>query len=209
MCISQNCLHLHTNHENYSSQDGLVSSHFFFRLLQVMQPVFDRPFCTLAATSELGWGCLRGRPRGLLVRDSTLLSSGVGVFIDDASCRSSICTSSSGISSFGSTGEGSTREFEPSNSSPLDRSIADWSSIKPEVLQRSVEADLTVSKVNVEDEEASERCRTSPSWRGMKGELEISQNSAFVTRSNDSTSDTGSSQNATLRGLWYPSNARC
>ena len=167
-----------------------------------MQPVLDRPFCTFTATSRLGTGCLRGRPRGLLARGSVLLSSGVGVFIDDASCKSSICTSSSGISSFGST-----MESEPSNSSPLDRSITDSSSTKPEVLQGSVETDLTVSKVNVEDEEASERCRTSPSWRGMKGELEISQNSAFVTGLNDSTSNTSSSQNAALRGLWYPSNA--
>jgi hypothetical protein len=181
----------------------LVSSHFFFRLLQVMQPVFDRPFCTLTATSKLGTGCLRGRPRGLLARGSDLVSLGVGVFIDDASCKSSICTSSSGISSFGST-----RETESSNSSPLDRSIADSSSTKPEVLQGSVEADLTVSKVNVEDVDASERCRTRPSWRGMKGELEISQSSAFVTRLNNSTSDTSSSQNAALRGLRYPSNAR-
>jgi hypothetical protein len=168
-----------------------------------MQPVFDRPFCTLTVTSKLGTGCLRGRPRGLLARGSVLVSSGVGVFTDDASCRSSICTSSSGISSFGSTSA-----VDSSNSSPLDRSIADSSSTKPEVLQGSVDVDLTVSKVNVEDEEASERCRTSPSWRGMKRELEVLQNSTFVTRLNDSTSDTGRSQNAALRGMWYPSNTR-
>jgi hypothetical protein len=131
-----------------------------------MQPVFDRPFCTLTVTSKLGTGCLRGRPRRLLACGSDLLSSGVGVFIDNASCRSSICTSSSGISSFGSTSES-----ESSNSSPLDRSIGDSSSTKPEVLQGSVEADLTVSKVNVEDEEASERCRTNPSWRDMEGRI--------------------------------------
>jgi hypothetical protein len=193
MYISEKCLRLHRNYKNNSSQDGFVSSHFFFRLLHVMQPVFDRPFCTLIATSKLSTGCLRGRPRGLLARGSVLVSFGVGVLIDDASCKSSICTSSSGISSFGST-----KESESSNSSPLDRSIADSSSTNPEVLQGSVEADLTVSRVNVEDEEASERCRTSPSWRGMKEELEISQNSVFVTRLNDPTSDTGSSPNAAL-----------
>lgn len=39
---------------------GLVSSHFFFRLLQVIQPVLERALVALTGT---GSGCLRGRPR--------------------------------------------------------------------------------------------------------------------------------------------------
>jgi hypothetical protein len=49
------------------SHSGFVSSHFFLRRLQVIQPVFDRPFVALCADADgTGTGCLRGRPRGLL-----------------------------------------------------------------------------------------------------------------------------------------------
>lgn len=63
-----------------------------------------------------------------------------------------------------------------------------------------------MSKVNVEDEEASERCRTSPSWKGMKRDLEVSQNSAVVKGLTDA--DSGRSQNAALKGLRHPSKVR-
>lgn len=43
--------------------DGLVSSHFFFRLRQVMQPVLERPLVILSWPPGIGRGCLRGRPR--------------------------------------------------------------------------------------------------------------------------------------------------
>jgi hypothetical protein len=152
------------------------------RLLQVMHPVFDLPFCTFDATSTVCIGCLRGRPRGLFGRVSVVVDSSVSTpFIDSAICRSSIRTSLSSIL-------GSRRLSKSSSSSP-EPSIADSSSTNPDVVQGSVESDLTVRKVNVEDEEASERCRTArTSWRDMKRELEVTTNSGFVSRFSESSS---------------------
>lgn len=47
--------------------EGLVSSHFFLRRRQVVQPVFDRPFAALVRLGDEGNGCFRGLPRFLLV----------------------------------------------------------------------------------------------------------------------------------------------
>lgn len=89
-------------------QAGLVSSHFFFRLLQVMHPVLLRPFGCFILNIDGGFGCFLGRPRGLLatapleipgdaVSPSWLSSGGVSAF-------ASINSSSSSISStFGTT----------------------------------------------------------------------------------------------------------
>ena len=46
---------------------GFVSSHFFFRLRHVIQPVFDRPLAMRACASGESSGCFRGRPRGRFV----------------------------------------------------------------------------------------------------------------------------------------------
>ena len=98
-------------------QDGFVSSHFFLRRRQVMQPVFDRPFATLAWLFAAGLGCFGGRPRFLAPVGGFPVSAGtafglsdVGVTLVSSSPSSSIssifgATSSSSASSIGSSCE--------------------------------------------------------------------------------------------------------
>ena len=64
---------------------GLVSSHFFLRFLQVMQPVLERPF--LGFTEIIG--CFRGRPRFRFCGTSVGEMSSLGVSIDGEVIKSS------------------------------------------------------------------------------------------------------------------------
>ena len=74
-------------------QCGFVSSHFFFRLRHVMQPVFDRPFGGFEMAVGGVIGCFRGRPRGRLTM--ALLGDGSGSSAEGAIFRSSTSLSSS------------------------------------------------------------------------------------------------------------------
>lgn len=70
-------------------QKGLVSSHFFFLLLHVVQPVFDRAFVVLLV-GDFG-GCSRGLPRPRRTRTGSVGDIGVSsIFTSDSdSSRSS------------------------------------------------------------------------------------------------------------------------
>lgn len=70
-------------------QNGLVSSHFFFRFRHVVHPVFDRAFVAFDVVGDLG-GYIRGRPRPRLIRTGSVGdiggSSVIGsVFTSDSS----------------------------------------------------------------------------------------------------------------------------
>lgn len=72
---------------------GLVSSHFFFLLRHVMQPVFERPFGVLLTADCGEIGCFRGRPRGrfatTLFGDASAPSTSGKTFISSNSSSSS------------------------------------------------------------------------------------------------------------------------
>ena len=74
-------------------QCGFVSSHFFFRLRHVMQPVFDRPFGGFEMAVGGVIGCFRGRPRGRFTM--ALLGDGSASSAEGAIFRSSTSSSSS------------------------------------------------------------------------------------------------------------------
>ena len=75
------------------SHVGLASSHFFFRLLQVMQPVLLRPLGGFASEVICVLGCFRGRPRGL--RESICAGASSVIVSGFSSISNSPTTSSS------------------------------------------------------------------------------------------------------------------
>lgn len=56
-------------------QPGLASSHFFFLLRHVMQPVLERPFVTLAPFAGTRRGFFLGLPRPLFWHEGAVLVS--------------------------------------------------------------------------------------------------------------------------------------
>jgi len=89
------------------SHVGFASSHFFFRLLQVMQPVLLRPLGGFESGVVGVLGCFRGRPRGLRETDAfadVSWSAGTSSVIIPSSF-SSMAGSSSTSSTFGVTCE--------------------------------------------------------------------------------------------------------
>lgn len=58
-------------------QKGFVSSHFFFRFLHVVQPVFDLALACFASVVGERGGCILGRPRALLILDGSVGDMGV------------------------------------------------------------------------------------------------------------------------------------
>src|SRR5215469_18297851 len=85
------------------SHVGLASSHFFFRLLQVMQPVLLRPLGGFVSGVVGDLGCFRGRPRGLRRTDPFVVVSWPTSTssVTTLSSFSSITDSSSSSSTFG------------------------------------------------------------------------------------------------------------
>lgn len=77
------------------SQKGLVSSHFFFRFLHVVQPVFDLAFACLDSVVGERGGCIRGLPRALRIRTGSVGEMGVSSF----SCSSLTSDNCSSVSS--------------------------------------------------------------------------------------------------------------
>src|SRR5438876_6378579 len=67
VCVLMTLLFIFLGHDFLffsNSHRGLASSHFFFRLRHVIQPVFDRPFATLLGATVGVRGCFLGRPLG-------------------------------------------------------------------------------------------------------------------------------------------------
>lgn len=77
-------------------QAGLVSSHFFFLLLHVMQPVFERPFGDFVSVVASGIGCFRGLPRGRLTT-AVVGGGGAGTETGGTAGSGSLSTSSSSL----------------------------------------------------------------------------------------------------------------
>lgn len=95
------------SHRTGSLQAGLVSSHFFFLILHVMQPVLERPLGGFVIEVGCAIGCFRGLPRGRFatVRSGEgTESSAMGEILELLSSSSSI---SSILGMTLSTGEGS------------------------------------------------------------------------------------------------------
>ena len=160
-------------------QTGFVSSHFL-RLLQVMQPVFDPLFCTLDEISKLCIRCLRGRPRGLFGPERALQFS--AVLIDSATCKPSIRTSSSGSSTFALQ---IVEVFRP-----VTRLIHLLTRLQQVQICSNDRSSQTLLGGS------SERYRTTRSWGGMKEQVDVARNSAFVTWLDKPTQHTGGSQDA-------------
>jgi hypothetical protein len=111
---------LHFGTESDNIQAGFVSSHFFFRLLHVIQPVLLRPLGCFILDIEDAFGCFLGRPRGLLV---TVTPDVPGVFVPRPSLLSSWLVSAfasinSSSSSISST-LGTTSSLEGEGGDPL------------------------------------------------------------------------------------------
>jgi hypothetical protein len=133
-------------------QPGFVSSHFFFRFLQVMHPVFDLPFASFAIDSAVALGCFLGRPRGTLtlvgIVEETDKASGITLFFTSDTSESSAISISSAGSSFGT-------KSKPS-SAQLKSAISSCRSTNPDELQGSVPDDVVeVAIVNADEDDTS------------------------------------------------------
>lgn len=69
------------------SHVGFASSHFFFRLRQVMQPVLERPVAFLCASAAAASCGFLGRPRLRLMRWSVFSFGVAGSAMDDGVWR--------------------------------------------------------------------------------------------------------------------------